>query len=396
MFSQLIFFLISLIISFGFFQPSQPLVQEIDSSYSVYKPEWSVKKNNGDLKLNSLAPYELIDESQKSKKIPLVLVHGVVSEFKPYSNWDFLLKEIEKSQNKDFLENHSIYIFRYQTTNDSWDQSIKSLRVGIQELLSDYPKDTQIKIVVSSLGGPIVCDAIGNNEVLSGRVSRSVSLSSPFWGTPLLNRNLSVNGYSKLGPINELLFDSTHVLFPSLDSHIAWKLPLNDSDESKELYQNYCKFLKPKMINYSGFISSPYNKAHPKQASGKQWFIEESKDADYKKIWNLTMHYKICSEMTRQLDGELYLFSYNDGLVPIYSALWIDPHKNRFIDEKFINEDILREIKDLNPKARLFKGINHSEFTDTDPQNPNKYVVDLLHPMEKKTIAAFIIEDLKN
>jgi hypothetical protein len=85
----------------------------------------------------------------------------------------------------------------------------------------------------------------------------------------------------------------------------------------------------------------------------------------------------------------------NDGLVPVYSSLWLNPT----VDYLSNPQELLQNIQKDKPKARMFAGMNHSNFTDKsiDSEDLSKAskVKDLFSG-EESTIARFIIKDLKN
>ncbi|MDX1921423.1 MAG: hypothetical protein SFU25_11905 [Candidatus Caenarcaniphilales bacterium] len=363
---------------------------QIDPEDITYKPNWIISEQNGKVQNNTLAP--VAEVPNKTNKTPLILIHGVVSDFKPYCNWKFLIDEINKPENKEFADKHPIYIFRYSSSGDHWNEGVDSLNSGIQALLKDYPEGTKVKVVTSSLGGCIFCDFIQDETKLSERIERVISLSSPFWGTPLLNKDLSVSKSSRLGFANVLIFNSTENLFPVLSDHLAWRLPKNQNKFTVLKYP--CENIKTKMVNYGAYLESPFlEQREISETEANEWLLKQLKNTDYKQAWNSLMHYKLSNEIFKEKQSQIYLWNYNDGLVPIYSSLMLNPNINKFNGVTELNAKALASIKHMNPNARLFAGINHSEFTDFSYQEAKNHIKDVLSNKES-SISHFIIKDL--
>ena len=152
----------------------------------IYLPNWSVRNNNGHLPLNSLAPYRTIDKQNQKK--PLILIHGTVSDTRDYCDWEFLIQEIYKNELSQ--DEFDIYIYRYKTSTSDWNAILRNLQFGLKQLLADYKPNTKLNFIVSSLGGNLFCDAMSSDKALSRKVNKVISLGSPFWGTPLLTKEL--------------------------------------------------------------------------------------------------------------------------------------------------------------------------------------------------------------
>lgn len=360
------------------------------NNYQVYNPNWSIDDNGGSLPAETLAPYKFVQN--KNNKTPIVLIHGTASELRPFCNWKNLLKEFEKSENKEFLNEHVIYIFRYSSNTRSWENTSGALKQGLFELLSDYPPETKFKVVVSSLGGNLFCSAIQKDSMLEQKFSKGVSLGVPFWGTPLLNRDLMVEkSYSNNNKmINWTVSQIAQAFFPEINSHLPWTLPLEKTIKS---ISNSCSpNLQSRLINYAAFLDSPLtqnSKVSEKQMN--EWLIRQLSQANYKHAWDAAMHYKMGWEIEQNFKP-IYLFRFNDGLVPIFSSLWLDPKIGKFEEQTVLTEQVIKNIKKTNPNARLFSGIDHSDLTSGE--NPLTISKDLLHSSQKTT-TAFVIQDLK-
>jgi len=371
---------------------SEAIIAALGAGYKVYNPLWSVKENNGALPLNTLAPYQLSRGSKTKKRNPVVLIHGVISDSKPYCNWSFLLKQIEEQKHNGNVSLDDVYIYRYPSAEGNWRDLTNNLNQGLRELMSDYPPDSKLKLVVSSLGGVLLCDATLNDKYLNDKIIKGVSLGTPFWGTPLLKEDWSVGDSSGNKTFNWLLFKSTNLFFPSLSERLAWIPPMDEHTTSLDR----CAHLRGKLINYGAFSQSPLT-TDAKSVKHKEitdWVLNKVKTSDYRHSWNALMHYKIGWEILQQIPKPMYLLSYNDGLVPIYSSLWLDPEKERFVDQTELTPEVLHKIKQLNPHARLFKGVDHSDYTRTDGQTSSNQFFDMLNEINI-SIAQAVLSDLR-
>jgi hypothetical protein len=360
------------------------------ASNEIYNPNWSIEENGGALSFNTLAPYRRIQE--KTGKVPLILIHGVISENRPYCNWSFLLDELQKPENKSFFDSHPVYIFKYASSTNNWAETSGKLKKGIEELIQDYPADTKIKIVTSSLGGNLLCAADERDSLLDKSIENVVSLGTPFWGTPLLSKKLMIDNVKPTDRVLNLLVSQvTTTLFPSLQAQLPWMLPL---DKTQAQTSHSCAHLRSRVITYGGFLKSPIT-SNPKTTNKQveSWLLETFKNADYRHAWDASMHYKIGWEMERAF-RPIYLFRFNDGLVPIYSSLWLDPNVSIFEGQTALDAKTLRQIKSVSPKARLYEGIDHTDLTSRQTSKKSHPMNDLLSGSDN-SIARNIVQDLK-
>ena len=372
-----------------FIWPAKSFTTALQNNYQVYNPTWSVAENGGSMPTETLAPYRIIEE--KNHKTPLILIHGTISELRPYCNWKNLLDELEKPQNKSFLEQNPVYIFKYASNTNSWDKTITDLKKGLLELLSDYPPQTKFKVIISSLGGKVFCSALKDTKELDQKFIKGISLGVPFWGTPLLNKELMIDkSQSSNKMINCAVSQVTETLFPELDTHLAWLLPL---EKTPKTFPSAClPSLRPRLTNYAVFIDSPLvSKINVSEAEMNEWLIKQINNNDYKHAWDGAMHCKMGWEIEKNFKP-IYLFRFNDGLVPIFSSLWLNINLGKFEGQKALSPEVLETIKKTDSKARLFKGLDHSDLTSLiDTSKKHK---DLLHNSQD-TIGSYILQDLK-
>ncbi len=358
-------------------------------SNRVYNPNWSVTANGGSLPMNTLAPYVQVSEEDKQKKIPLVLVHGVISENRPYSNWKNFLDEADHVTNGKFFRKYNVYIYRYPTNSSSWVKLSGDLKTGLTELLADYPPNTPFKAVVSSMGGNLFCSAVERDSAINQRFSLGISLGTPFWGTPLLNdklmtqRKVSTDRY-----INLAVASITDTLFPQLKMQLPWTLPI---EKEKAQTSHNCEHLRNRIINYGGYLNSPIAEGAPDREIRK-WLTKSLSSTDYRHAWDSAMHYKLGWEIENNFPPN-YLLRFNDGLVPIFSSLWLKPEISTFKGETRLTPAIIKEIRKMNPRARLYAGLDHTDLTSTDNELDSP-IYDSLQK-SKKSIGENIINDLK-
>lgn len=364
----------------------------LSQEQAVYLPNWVVRNNNGHLPLNSLAPYRMVDKL--NQKRPLILIHGTISDAHDYCDWEFLIQEIYK--NELTYNQFDIYIYRYKSSTSEWNAIQRNLQFGLKQLLADYKPNTHIDFIVSSLGGNLFCDAMSSDEYLSDKVNKVISLGSPFWGTPLLTKELITADKIESRSLNKLFYNSSNLLYKSMSKRLEWQLSLKPEDFKKDNFaEKSCNHLKNKFVNYGVYISSPMtNKVNPKKEEIENWLSANLIITNYQKAWNVLMHYKMSYEIENSLPQKnIYLLKFNDGLVPVFSSLWLSPQINKFINQKTLNQKTLSKIKANNPKARLFAGLDHTDLTHTNTINARKQNTDLLSG-QKCSLSDCIIHDL--
>jgi|GEM_PF-3367076 len=392
---------------FVFLSQSENLI-----SKEVLLKDWSLE-SSGKQPLFSLVPWQKL--SQRSfQKVPLILIHGTLSEFKKFSNWSFLLKEIKKKQknSKKFLEKYEIFTFRYPSNTHNSKELVLKLAKSLKELEALYQKNSTLedfkklkyKFVVSSLGGNILCEVFSGKHFETGKVLQIISIGTPFWGIPLLNEELlnqvSLSKEEKIS--NFLLLKGTYSLYPVLKDFLQWKLAFYQGAEAPSLkqtrkylkiYQEHgCFTVREKITSYGSFLESPYNNSNLGK-KGEEWLKENLVSFNYKHAWNSLMHYKMSKDLFTNFSLQ-YLLNFNDGLVPVYSSLFLDPLEFGWAFQEKSIEFLLKKIRSPNYryKSRLFFNLDHTDLTF---EHKNLKIKDLITGQEKESIARFILEDLE-
>lgn len=366
--------------------------------------DWDIKKQNGNIPYNSLVPYDL--NNRTFDKEPLILIHGTVSDFQSYCGWKCILDQFKE---KGILDKYEVYIFKYPSNSHSWENIKQDLSEALSELTDLYEKyegenkrEIKFNFLVSSLGGNVLCDTLSlmdststtNTTKFSKRINKIISLGTPFWGVPVMEKDLKSNNSSSINSVTEkILLTGTDFLFPVLSEELHWRLS-ESSEKDNKLENPSCGFVKEKFINYGAYMDSPITqKEKPEKEEVKDWFYKTVKSEDIRHVWNAFVHYKVGYEKRKEL-GQAYLLKFNDGLVPIFSSLWLDPDQEKFQKESFLDEKNLRKIHMIKPRARIFKGLDHTDLTHSCDRNGKLVFEDVLNDEKKATLTDFIIEDL--
>jgi hypothetical protein len=339
----------------------------------VYEPHWSISDNGGAVKLNTLAPLYFYSPKEKTEKTPLILVHGILSDSKPYCNWGPLIKWL-KDNNQ--LDQYAVYIYRYSSFHENFERDTKILSLGLDQLNKDYPKNKNFKFVATSFGGILLREALKNNEDVLDRTEVIISIGAPYLGTPLLAQSTECSKCSKdEGHIFHLILHSTKSLFKGMCQALV-DFPQAYEEPSKEFEKEY----KSKHIYYAAYVNSTFleSKKNCKGWHPYKTAMEMFPDGGYKQSWNLMMHYVQTCLLAQEPKYKNYGVEYNDGLVPVYSATYSGQYGKG-------------EITDPSLKIRLFKGFDHTEMAD----NHATLIMEDINSGRKDVLASFIADDLK-
>ena len=136
---------------------------------------------------------------------------------------------------------------------------------------------------------------MSSDKALSRKVNKVISLGSPFWGTPLLTKELITGNQIQHRSLNKLFYNSSNLLYKSMSKRLEWQLSLKPEDLGKDnLAEKNCNQLRNKFINYGVYISSPMtNKLNPKEKEIENWLSDNLITTNYQKAWNIFMHYKM-------------------------------------------------------------------------------------------------------
>jgi len=338
-----------------------------------YLPYWSVKQNGGSIPFGVLTPLEVGSQGNKSA---LILIHGTVSDFREFCGWKPFLNKFQEAQYAPLREKYKLYLFRYPSNARSWDALVDSLKTAIAELMkAQRGKNTELNFVVASLGGDLLCDAISTDPSISSHLKRVISLGSPFNGVPLTDHDLVKSEFDRF------LSASNQALFPVLDQRLQWHSHPSTSQ---------CHKFKNKFVNYAAYIDSPLTQsAEPEEEAVEKWLWGRIVQGDYRLIWSGLLHYKVGWQLRKELPPFL---RFNDGIVTVESALYL-PRDDFLLRSKTLDTDTLKYIHKLNPNARLFPGIDHTELFER--QANDKVFKDILSGEQKKSIAEFVLQDLQ-
>ena len=174
-----------------------------------------------------------------------------------------------------------------------------------------------------------------------------------------------------------------------MPKHLSWQL-----SPSSSIIKNTspCPLtIRAKLVSYGAFIQSPLTH-NSNQLSTKEvftaWLWSKIWQESYQHAWDSLMHYKMGLE-TKPKYKERFLFQYNDGLIPIFSSLYLK--STFYFKQKSLDKVDLKNIQQNNPKARLFANLDHSQLTATERIQVN----DLLN-QKSGLLNAMVLQDLES
>ena len=351
----------------------------------VLQKNWSLEKNDGRQPIFSLVPWRAL-ERESFGKIPLILIHGTLSESKKFSNWSFLLNqlEIDSSQAKKILEQYQIFVFRYPSNTSKPQELAQKLIQALRELEALYKQERQkepnqkrafeYKLIVSSLGGNILCRALSLAPTEAEKIRQIISLGTPFWGIPLFNRELKKES---VAIADLLLLRLVNSFYPALPEFLTWKstFPLGKKQELLAYQTHGCFPVRKKIIAYGAFLDS-------NNLLG--FDLKFDLKFDFRHAWNALIHQKFAQNLQEDF-FHYYFITLNDGLVPVYSSLFLAP-SDRYL--KILRKEILKKgqepsitkiskLLQKKNRVRLFSNLDHTDLT------------------ERKKLAEFILQDLE-
>ena len=375
------------------------------------------------------------DDSQRKKRAPFLLVHGLRGEQYPHFRWQKVANYL--SANKSFNSKYKIYLARY-ATNARMEKTVPLFREAIDKLY-DATANKPISVMALSIGGNLVYEALTDEEC-ARKVNALISLGTPFHGSPLFSQDwMQYSIYKRLSwPWTRVDHSLSQRLYFSRNKNLlddfGWDgydqtMPSVGKFRSKLLFgpkgnlepekvtntrlreiNEKNPHLKKKIIAYGAYLENPYLESRTARV------IESTLMYPVTVLWvklpaYLAREHPVLKVLNRDIASvnvskdfiennkdlkSPFLYALNDGITPVASALFLpaDPKiKNYLTDVESIHK--IASIVDVR-HARLFANIDHLTFIDdSKPIGIPDKIKDVLAPKEEaKNVFAWILDDI--
>jgi hypothetical protein len=393
------------------------------------------------VKLNHLFMFE---RSPMNGRIPVILVPGRAEEYQHNAWWKKINKVFQQSHY--FKQHYKLFAYLYDSKYELYDQARDLHREMVHYHLND-PQSPQSVLITYSLGGLITRDALMDVALLA-RVRKIYAIAVPFHGSPVFEPEWFTCHLTPVNPSPLRLMEDRWVyrfyLYDkkNLTRHLFW----NNFDQSEprffkqsirstetynavaaEIARNVssmwqknedkpvAKQFKQKLVVYASFMENGY--IHTQRAPWTYlspltipYILKESTnkfangflgmflpaygftDHDVFKFVNYQLSNLPTASDKSDLGENVHLFRYNDGVVPLSSALFL-PKRDRPY-----GEDLKQLIAFLDVKqARIFRGIDHTEIGGYAFMPRRVEAIDLLAPLDgKRTSIDWLLYDLQH
>ncbi len=371
------------------------------------QPVWA-KTNT--FKDNHLEAY---NATPLNHRMPLVLIHGIAPEKGDYYNWATYLEAIQGNQ--AFNQRYKIYFFHFdpkKNVDETADVLIQSLIH-----LKQKKRVRKIRVIALSQGGLIFRRAY-NHPKIQQLTEQAITLGTPFHGTPLANKSWMKERMKRgsiFSPMRHTLgitYHFVHKKSPHFESDYCWDnldhglapevnrgLPLKcHATDLATQYKN------APFITYASFFDVNRKKRAyilkqldldiqlPKERSA--FFLSRAR------VFNLTQNKIEKMPLSNALNPLKPKFTplmvYNDGVMPVSSALWLGRFYNPHVSTHSQIQlwDALKNLQGTGT-ARLFPGIDHQNWMLDTTRTHSKKVLDLLNPnVPEKSVFDWLLYDL--
>ena len=374
-----------------------------------------------------------LHETPLNGRIPIVVLPGRAEEFQFNAWWKKLSRLVDKTP---ALKNrYKLFVYIYDSY-DTLDHLTVAFQQDMQQVFKHYPAEQPLGVISYSLGGMILRDAVASDWVLN-QIDTAIAIGVPFHGTPLFDLGW-YSHYAKVynhSPIRKWWIRALYQAYmgnkDNLISALAWRrfdtsgMPPgnsvivtnpNSSDNrrlshsqheltgemnalSPEVWSPNQAELKKKMIIYAGYLQNRFTTnnselwAALKPTSLPKTLLKSPRLMGeiaglFLPVSGVTLHsifkgvnYQLSSlpawsqESGKALKAGLY--RYNDGTVPISSALFL-PRRNRPYTEDLSS---LAQAAD-SQKVRVFPNIDHMDLGHYRWPETSLVAHDEIHPSE--------------
>jgi len=384
---------------------------------------------------NTVEPVQMtmyqFDNKPLNGREPLLLVHGLNAELWPGLRWTKTAKRLASSP--EFSQKYKIYFVRYDSLTHL-DKPVAQLQAKIAEL---YALNGQkpITILALSMGGNVVYQSMLKAET-DKQVRLFMAMATPFHGSPLFSEDWMLYGNYKnyLSPLNRIDRSLGYKYYFSSRTNLLTDLPWDNCDLSVPDIGQFASLLpfgprgnltaartvnpnlvsinqkdfdKSKIIAYSGFLSNVYQLPHRNIVIANTLLLPYhfmtitvpahlGREHAVLRMLNDQMSKLPTTETAAKNAHSKYVYSLNDGIAPVASALFLPNH---YCNKMAIaRESDLVQIKPFIDVgvARIFRNTDHLTFIDGyKPFLKPSAMRDELNPqMGDRDIFSWILFDL--
>jgi hypothetical protein len=357
-------------------------------------------------------------------RIPIVIMPGRAEEFQPNAWWEKLSALCDS--HPELRRRYKLFVYIYDSY-DTLPNMVSAFQHEMHQLFKHYPAEQPLGVVSYSLGGVILRDAVASDWLVK-QLDTAIAMGVPFHGSPLFEeawypRYIRVHNHS---PIRKWWVRSMYQAYMGNKDHLIEALSWHDFDASampqrtpqavasnnnNKAYQevgqmnalppqvwspNQAK-LKSKMIIYASYLKNRFNSSDQKlwtalgPTSVPKIIIKSPRMVGefaglFLPASGLTLH-SIFQSVNYELStlpasntetGEMVapgLYRYNDGTVPLSSALFL-PSRSRPYTEEPAD---MAKLSDA-AKVRIFANIDHMDLGHYRwPETP-LLTQDTMHP----------------
>jgi hypothetical protein len=370
---------------------------------------------------NNLNHIYTFDKTPLGNRIPVILLPGRAEEYQNKSWWTTFNKDMQRSP--VLMSRYKPYVYIYNSKD--------TLTVQVQRFIDSYVEANfnRPSVWVSySLGGVIAREAFLHPTVLP-QVHTNIAIAVPFHGSPIFNPEwfseyLRPPNHSPIRRLSDrllyrlYLFDKTNLLeglrWDNFDGSLPNFGPRFMAEKPLAVYEPFwanpvrMAFFKSRTITYASYLDNPYS-GRPLTSKSKLLAAEKlTKDLltsilplDFISVHSVMRYTNLqLSNLPTDEPGDAeqrvknnHLYRYNDGVVPMSSALFLPerplaPYKEQLMD--------LVDLADVR-QVRVFKNWDHMEIGEYFPGNRKTAMPDVAHPTEKaKTPNAWVFYDLQH
>ncbi len=346
-----------------------------------------------------------VDPSPLENRIPVILIPGRAEEFQ-FGVWWHQYRELfalEPALKKDF----KLYVYLYNSRHSVHTLS-DHFATAYRNHFSNLPSRRPVVLVGYSLGGIIAQHTMENAPDIDAHVAKVIAIAVPFHGSPLFSSNWFARDVKNHSPSlirtawDRWLYRLYMLDKPNLRDSLAWdnfddSEPLVQRKNSKNTLVAYqpprVAHFKKKLLVYASYLENNWAtpNARPEKSILKTLptvaqkavglvfpgYLTSATSALAFANLKLANIRSNCPE--RDSGCNLHLFRYNDGAVPLSSALYLPPRSVPY------HEDLPELLGAVDvPAVRLFGNFGHLDFSKQFAGFRRLHVSDELHPEEGK------------
>jgi hypothetical protein len=329
------------------------------------------------------------DMEPLGQRVPLILVPGRAEEFQESSWWKKIYRFTHKEH--DFQHHFKLYVYLYDSHDMLVDLTASFVR-EMRRLFGPLPKQHQAILVSYSLGGLISREAMTEPDIFE-RVHSVFGIAVPYHGTPVFDPDWFLKYLKHPSPIRTRVDRGLYRLYLLDKTNLRAGLKWDNFDHSKPQFGPKLWFgdtligeaplyledppeiraYKDKLILYACYLENRYTQAAKKAGFNildvtKPLLLPKQVIGTVLPYYGYNVHgvmrfmnYQLSELATytpQHPEGlNTRLYRYNDGVVPLSSALFLPPRTEPYQGE-------LREMTHAVDScfARVFTQVDHVDI----------------------------------